>query len=206
MGANLITSLQEIRDFRASRGRRYPLWLILLLIVMGTISGCLSYYAPFRLWGATLQGSQRATRIRSNSLAIGYYFSSHLTLPLDFQTLAIQFEQWVNNTFTLETGEWVAIEGKSIKGTVTEPGTAYQNFVSLVSVYSHQQGVVLAAQQFESKNSSELKVVQTILKALQLEGVVFTMDALHCQNKLLSCSLRAATITLSPSKVINLDY
>jgi hypothetical protein len=76
----------------------------------------------------------------------------------------------------------MAIDGKSIKGTVTEPRTAYQNFVFLVSVYSHQQGVVLATQQFESKHNSELKVVQTILEALELEGVVFTMDALHCQK------------------------
>lgn len=45
MGADLIQSLQEIRDFRASQCRRYPLWLILLLVVMGTISGCQSYYA-----------------------------------------------------------------------------------------------------------------------------------------------------------------
>ena len=45
MAVNLIQSLQKIKDFRASRGRRYPLWLILLLIVMGTVSGCRSYYA-----------------------------------------------------------------------------------------------------------------------------------------------------------------
>ncbi len=43
MGANLIQALQEIRDFRAAQGRRYPLWLILLLVVMGTISGCRSW-------------------------------------------------------------------------------------------------------------------------------------------------------------------
>ena len=30
MGANLVESLQKIRDFRAAQGRRYPLWLILL--------------------------------------------------------------------------------------------------------------------------------------------------------------------------------
>ena len=65
---------------------------------------------------------------------------------------------------------------------VSEPRTAYQNFVSLVSGYSHQQGIVLTVQQFESKKSSELKVVQTMLEALQLEGVVFTLDALHCQK------------------------
>ncbi len=72
----------------------------------------------------------------------------------------------------------------SIKGTVKEPQTAYQNFVSLVSVYSSQLGVVLATQQFESKQTSELTVVQTMLEALQLEEVVFTLDALHCQKKL----------------------
>ena len=96
--------------------------------------------------------------------------------------MAQQFEKWVNSTFTLEPGEWVAVDGKSIKGTVTDEGMAYQNFISLVSLYSSQQGLVLASQQFESKHDSELKVVQTMLAALQLEKVVFTMDALHCQK------------------------
>ncbi len=73
------------------------------------------------------------------------------------------------------------MDGKSIRGTGTLPGTAYQNFVNMVSVYSSQLGVVLAAQQFESKHNSELKVVQTMLEASQLEGVVFTLDALHCR-------------------------
>ena len=45
MGANLIQSLQNIRDFRAAQGRRYPLWLILLLVIMGTLSGCRGYQA-----------------------------------------------------------------------------------------------------------------------------------------------------------------
>ena len=54
--------------------------------------------------------------------------------------------------------------------------------MSLVSVYSSKQGVVLASQQFEAKHNSELKVVQTMLETLGLEGVVFTMDALHCQK------------------------
>ena len=181
MGTNLITSLQEIRDFRASQGRRYPLWLILLLVIMGTISGCRSYYAledfGARHYGAVSERlGLKVTRLPSDTTF------RRVLQKLDFQALARQFEQWVNRTFNLETGEWVAIDGKSIKGTVSEQQTAYQNFLSLVSVYSHQQGVVLAAQQSESKKSSELQVVQIILEALQLEGVVFTMDALHCQK------------------------
>lgn len=82
---------------------------------------------PGRLWSAALSNSEQETRTKNNSPAIGYYLSSHFTLPLDFQVLTQQFEQWINHTFTPEPGEWVAIDGKSIRGTVTELGTAYQN-------------------------------------------------------------------------------
>ena len=181
MAVNLIQSLQKIKDFRASRGRRYPLWLILLLIVMGTISGCRSYYAledfGTRHYGAVSEKlGLTVTRLPSDTTF------RRILQKLDFEILAQQFEQWVNSAFKIEPGEWVAIDGKRIIGTVTEHQTAYQNFVSLVSVYSHQPGVVLATQQFESKKSSELKVVQTMLDALQLEEVVFTLDALDCQK------------------------
>ncbi|MFB2980150.1 hypothetical protein [Microseira sp. BLCC-F43] len=39
MGANLIETLSQVKDFRKARGQRYPLWLVLLLVMMGTISG-----------------------------------------------------------------------------------------------------------------------------------------------------------------------
>ena len=181
MGANLITSLQEIRDFRASRGRRYPLWLILLLIVMGTISGCRSYYALEDFGTRHYQAVSEQLGLRGTRLPSDTTFRRILE-KLNFQVLAEQFGQWTNRAIEIQPQEWIAIDGKSIKGTVTEHRTAYQNFVNLVSVYSSRQGVVLATQQFESKKSSELKVVQAILEGLQLEGVVFTMDALHCQK------------------------
>ena len=42
---NLLEALAQVEDFRAPRGRRYSLVLILLLVIMGTISGCLGYRA-----------------------------------------------------------------------------------------------------------------------------------------------------------------
>ncbi len=181
MGANLITSLQEIRDFRAAQGRRYPLWLILLLVIMGTISGCRSYYALEDFGTRHYQAVSEKLGLTVTRLPSDTTFRRILQ-KLDFETLAQQFEQWASRTIDIQPGEWVAMDGKSIKGTVTEPGTAYQNFISMVSLYSSQQGVVLASQQLESKHNSELKVVQIMLEALELEEVVFTMDALHCQK------------------------
>lgn len=181
MAVNLIQSLQEIKDFRTSRGRRYPLWLILLLVVMGALSGCRSYYAledfGVRHYGAVSKKlGITVTRLPSDTTF------RRILQKLDFQLLAQQFSQWVSQNIDIQPQEWIAIDGKSIKGTVSEPSTAYQNFVSLVSLYSSVQGVVLSSKQFESKLNCELKVVQTILESLQLQGVVFTLDALHCQK------------------------
>lgn len=81
----------------------------------------------------------------------------------------------------MEPYEWVAIDGKSIKSTVDKRNLDYQNFVSM-SVYSQRQGVVLATQAFEHKSTSELKVVQTLLEALNLGDVVVTLEALHAQK------------------------
>ena len=70
MGASLIQSLQETRDFRATQGRRYPLWLILLLIIMGTLSGCRSYYALEDFGVRHYQASRCETRVNGDSPAL----------------------------------------------------------------------------------------------------------------------------------------
>lgn len=70
MGANLIESLQSIRDFRAAQGRRYSLWLILLLIIMGTLSGCRGYQALEDFGVRHYQALSREARVNSNSSAI----------------------------------------------------------------------------------------------------------------------------------------
>ena len=82
----------------------------------------------------------------------------------------------------MKPGEGIAIDGKSIKSTVEKDKADYHSFVNMVSIYSQRQGVVLATQAFESKSTSELKVVQKLLEALALQDVVVTLDALHCQK------------------------
>lgn len=100
---------------------------------------------------------------------------------LDFTLLAQQFEQWAKDNVETEPGEEIAIDGKSIKSTVEQSETGYHSFVNMVSVYGQRQCVVLAMQAFESKSTSELKVVQKLLEALALQDVVVTLDALHCR-------------------------
>ena len=109
MEASLIQSLQEIQDFPTSQGRRYPLWLILLLVIMGTISGCRSYYALEDFGVRHYQAVSEKLGLTVTRLPSDTTFRRILQ-KLDFQTLAQQFEQWVSRTIDIQPGEWVATD------------------------------------------------------------------------------------------------
>lgn len=182
MTTSLLHYLQQVPDFRTNRGRKYELWVILLLVVMGLLSGVQSYLGleEFGQRHYTALSDQLGLEWRQAPSDTTYRRILH---RLDFRLLAEQFHRWMSQSVDIEPGEWLSLDGKSIKGTVSNFETSFQNFVSLVSVYSHHRGVVVALGQFENKAESEQKVVQHLLETLQIEGAIFTLDALHTQKK-----------------------
>ena len=182
MSSSLIEALQAIEDYRAARGRRYPLWLMLLLIILGTMSQCDGYAALEDFCVRHYQALCQNLGIEIKRLPSDSTFR-RLFEQLDFQKLTECFGQWTQQDYRITQGEWLSVDGKSIKATVQSPHQTYQNFVNLVSVYTQQKGMVVAQRQFENNELSEIKVVETLLEALNLKGVVFTFDALHCQKK-----------------------
>ena len=80
----------------------------------------------------------------------------------------------------------MAIDGKSIKSTSVGGNSSYQNFVSMVSVYSHARGWVVRHKVMENQLMSEIEVVEELVKELSGCQVVITADALHCQKKTLA--------------------
>jgi len=65
---------------------------------------------------------------------------------------------------------------KGIKGSVTNYDQAQQNFVSMVSMFSHQRGVVQAVMSMEQKLVSEQEVVRVLLGAVGLGGISVTSE------------------------------
>jgi DDE_Tnp_1-associated len=185
MAANLIEALSQVKDFRAARGQRYPLWLVLLLVIMGTISGCTGYGALEEFACRHHQALVERLSVPSRRWPSDSTFR-RIMMNIDFEELARVFNQWAKNYVPLEQSQWLAVDGKSIKGTVNNYDNAYQNFVCVVSVFSSNQGLTVGLRQFDNKNTSEIAVVQALLAALDLTGVVLTFDALHCQKKLSS--------------------
>jgi len=104
-------------------------------------------------------------------------------MGIDFDTLAEAFNQWAQNYVDVDESQWCGIDGKSIKGTVCAHKTEYQNFVSIVSVFACQRGLVVGLDKLDNKEGSEIVTVQNLIATLDIQGVVLSLDALHCQKK-----------------------
>ncbi len=116
---------------------------------------------------------------------------SHVTIrtvlmKLDFEALNEAFQHWAQTHLQVASGDWVSVDAKAIGSTVTDYDNAYQDFVSLVSAFAQEQGTVLAMARYHNKDTSEVPLTRTLItamvEALDLEDVVFTLDALHCKK------------------------
>jgi hypothetical protein len=180
---NLIESLQQIPDFRRKQGLRYPLIAVLLLTIMSIMSGRYRY----REIAAFAKANQKEL-LKFFHLKKRKRLPSHVTVRevlkgVNFDDVLTAFNDWAEQYVTLEQEEWMSLDGKALASTVTDYASSYQNFVSLVSVFSHKRGQVLRAAKLENQKRSEIPTVRDLIEALDVDGVVFSLDALHCQKK-----------------------
>jgi DDE_Tnp_1-associated len=176
---SLIKALKQVRDYRTRP--QYPLWVILLLVLMGTMSGCVGYR------------DLEAFVVRHQAQLLEYLEIPHQRLPsystirralvrVDFASLTQVFNDWARSSFEVEAQAALAVDGKSIKVSLKDYDRAYQDFVSLVSVFSVQQGLVMGLESMHNKDKSEIATVQTLLERLQLQGSCYSLDALHAKK------------------------
>lgn len=176
---SLIEHLQTIRDFRTQPD--YPLWVVLLLVVMGTMSGCTGYrpLADFvSRHQSELLTELDLPRPRLPSLST----LRRIMVRVDFVSFTQAFNAWAREQFTPAPGAQLATDGKGIKATVSDYDQSYQDFVSVVSAFSVAQGVVVGLETMRNQQTSEIKTVEKLLETLHLKGVCFSLDALHTQK------------------------
>lgn len=176
---SLIEHLKQVRDFRTQP--RYELWVILLLVVMGVLSGCTSYRAL-----EAFVGRHQAALL--DLLDLPYQrLPSYSTLRkaierISFESLTERFNAWAMTMVELHPGEPFALDGKGIKASVVAYDSKMQDFVNVVSAFSTRTGIVIGLLSLHNAQSSEIETVLQLLKLLNLSGVCFSLDALHTQK------------------------
>ncbi|MEA5522377.1 ISAs1 family transposase [Limnoraphis robusta] len=180
---SLIKELKKVKDFRRRQGRRHPLWLVLLIVILAAMQGYLGYRAMGDFAKANQQLIVKKFKISSPKVPSSSTIRRVL-MGVDWSNLQDIFNQWSSSLCESDDlRDWVCIDGKSLGSTVDNFGNSHQNFVSFVSLYSQEYQVVLGLNCFENKRCSEIKQVQEIIEDLPLKNQVFTLDALHCQKQ-----------------------
>jgi len=115
-----------------------------------------------------------------------------IMVRINFDAFAQEFNAWAKGPFVPQAQDQIATDGKGIKASVKDYDQSFQDFVSLVSAFNVDQGVVVGLEPMHNGQQSEIATVQTLVETLGLQKVCFTMDALHCQKKPLSRSSAVA--------------
>jgi len=179
---NLYDLLLELEDYRRAQGRRHELRLIIMLVIMATMSG----FQGLRAIGDFIKKNKKElikTFKPKKDRLPSYLTAGRALQQVDFDELAKIFHNWTIGYVKIDKSEWISIDGKAIGGTVSGLRNSRQSFINLISVFAGKRKQILQTGKIGNSKESEIPKVRELIKMLDLKGVIYTLDALHCQKE-----------------------
>ena len=166
-----FAALQQLPDPRDNRGKRHDLAFVLCGVILAIMAGRARVSAIHRFlrnrfeW---LRDMTQASVVRCISRA----HLPRLLAGVEWAALnALIFAHFEVHLESPAEGEWVAVDGKALRGS---PGE------QVILARTHQSGRILAHQQLTGPKRSEVTAVRALLAQPQLQGRKVTLDAVHC--------------------------
>jgi len=175
METSISLFFKEIKDPRISRHKLYPLEEILLVALSCLICGG-EGYDDMQDYGETKLMTMRQVYPYANGIPSSDTFRRVFML-LDHEHFANCFARWMESLHQRMGAEIVAIDGKAALGSQGERKSP----VHMVSAWCHERGVVMGQVATDEK-SNEIEAIPRLLKLLDIEGSVVTIDAMGCQR------------------------
>jgi len=91
------------------------------------------------------------------------------------------FREWVQTIHELTRGQVIALDGKQLRG--SQESETGRNAIYMVSAWASENQLVLGQQKVEEK-SNEITAIPQLLKILEIEGCIITIDAIGTQTKI----------------------
>ena len=181
----ILTFLDDLKDHRRAQGQRYELRFMILFSIMAVLSNAKSYrqVANFIITHFdTLKNDFNLKWKRPPA----YTTVRNIIQGIDPKELEACFRAYTQSLINGEidgTAKCIAVAGKVLRG-------SFDNFedkkaIQVLSFFETEQELILAHQVIDRK-TNEIPVFQNLLKELELEDAIYTLDAMHCQKKLLT--------------------
>jgi hypothetical protein len=165
MKTSLMAKLEQLSDKRRAEGTRHELKIILIVTVMAIMSQIYSLRGIETFVKRHKEDLIKHLKIEKKRLP-SYSTIRRVLSIIDFNELSEIFKQWVIENDLVNSENWISIDGKSTRSTLSIYSSSEQNFISIVTAFSHNTGIVLVSQSYENKKTSEIPVVENLIKAL----------------------------------------
>jgi predicted transposase YbfD/YdcC len=177
---SLLHHLQQLTDSRHRRGRRYPLHLVVLLIVLAKLSDQ-DHLSAIADWAHNHQ-VQLLPALDLNWPRMPHHNTFRRLIeevvdPAELEKLLSQFFQSLGQT---SRSILISMDGKTLRGTIDEDDPRGEH---LLAAYLPEEGVVLM-QVSAGQKENEITVAPKLLGCLDLRGKVVAADAMHTQRGL----------------------
>jgi predicted transposase YbfD/YdcC len=175
----LVECFQEIVDPRIERTKRHRLTDILALAVLAVIAGAEG-------WEDIEEFGQQKQQWLEQFLDLPNGIPSHDTISRVFRLLRpAEFEgalqDWMKALHETLGLNLIAIDGKTLRR--SHDRRSLKSALHLVSAWSVANHLVLGQQATDVK-SNEITAIPKLLKLLDLEGAIITIDAMGCQKRI----------------------
>ena len=169
----------QMEDPRVDRTRLHKLIDILTIAICAVICGADSWVA-IELYGCTKYEWLKTFLELPNGIP------SHDTFARVFAQLnPEQFQEcflnWIKTIHNKTAGEVVAIDGKTLCG--SHDTRMEQSAIQIVSAWATTNKLVLGQVKVDSK-SNEITAIPELIKVLELNGCIVTIDAIGCQKEI----------------------
>jgi predicted transposase YbfD/YdcC len=178
-GPTLIDCLEEVPDPRIERCRRHKLIDILFIAICAVICGAESFTQMEEFGEAKEDWLRQFLELPSG-------IPSHDTFRRVLGRLnppAVQacLRRWVGGVVSWTEGQIVAIDGKTVRRSHNKAAGAAA--IELVSAWAQQDRMTLG-QVKVADDSNEITAVPELLRLLEIEGCLVTVDALNTQKEI----------------------
>lgn len=192
----LLSHFSLVADPRRKQGQRYELAHVLLLTVLATLSNASSYRMIEEYIQSHLDVFKKQFDLRWKR-APDYSQIRNIITALSTQEMekALRiYSKEIGDEKKAERGQlriYIGIDGKTLRGSIDR--FKHKTPLHQLGAFDLNGNIILGHIDVSEK-SNEIPAVQQLLKELNLQGCVFTLDAMHCQKKRLKSSKSRATM------------
>ena len=183
----IISILRTIKDPRREHLREHSFECIFYIAMAAVIGGAESWYevADF----GKMHESFFRSRIKDFKCVPSHDTFNRVFSLLSPSELEKGFRTWIREICGKYRG-LVSIDGKEICGAREEKSDGSFESLRIVSAWASSNGVSLGQEKVSDK-SNEIKAIPLLIKALDLEGCIITIDAIACQHEIVSTIIDA---------------